>query len=350
MTSSQNLSRQTRAHARGLSIGVIGAGRVGAVLTAALHQAGHRIAAVAGESDASRTRIETLLARCPDRQADRCCQGRRPAAAHRPRRRPRQRREDARRVRRDPLRSVRRPHERPARHGGAAPRARDRRVRHRDAPGHDVHRHRRRPRPAAWLRLRRDDVARRAARRRRAWSRARWTVRADRRVQPHALPRGARTRRQPPRHPGLAGDGRAARRRLDRPGRHPAPLLTAALDNALDYGDAALTGPIVRGDVETVRLHVAEPGRRQASRARRSSLRRDGACHRQPRRRRRAAGASPSRRAGRGPQRRPDRRPRRRSTLDRVRRSNRASARTSCVARTRAELADLVASSGSGAR
>jgi predicted short-subunit dehydrogenase-like oxidoreductase (DUF2520 family) len=36
------------------------------------------------------------------------------------------------------------------------------------------------------------------------------------------------------------------------------PLLGAALDNALDQGDAALTGPIVRGDVETVRDHVAE--------------------------------------------------------------------------------------------
>ena len=36
------------------------------------------------------------------------------------------------------------------------------------------------------------------------------------------------------------------------------PLLTAALDNALDSGDAALTGPIVRGDVETVRAHLAE--------------------------------------------------------------------------------------------
>jgi predicted short-subunit dehydrogenase-like oxidoreductase (DUF2520 family) len=36
------------------------------------------------------------------------------------------------------------------------------------------------------------------------------------------------------------------------------PLLTAALDNALDQGDAALTGPIVRGDVETVRDHLAE--------------------------------------------------------------------------------------------
>jgi predicted short-subunit dehydrogenase-like oxidoreductase (DUF2520 family) len=34
------------------------------------------------------------------------------------------------------------------------------------------------------------------------------------------------------------------------------PLLGAALDNALDYGDAALTGPVVRGDVETVRAHL----------------------------------------------------------------------------------------------
>jgi predicted short-subunit dehydrogenase-like oxidoreductase (DUF2520 family) len=36
------------------------------------------------------------------------------------------------------------------------------------------------------------------------------------------------------------------------------PLLGAALENSLSYGSAALTGPIVRGDVETVRGHVAE--------------------------------------------------------------------------------------------
>jgi predicted short-subunit dehydrogenase-like oxidoreductase (DUF2520 family) len=36
------------------------------------------------------------------------------------------------------------------------------------------------------------------------------------------------------------------------------PLLTAALDNALDQGDAALTGPIVRGDVNTVSAHLAD--------------------------------------------------------------------------------------------
>jgi len=36
------------------------------------------------------------------------------------------------------------------------------------------------------------------------------------------------------------------------------PLLTAALDNALAQGDVALTGPIVRGDVNTVRAHLAD--------------------------------------------------------------------------------------------
>lgn len=34
------------------------------------------------------------------------------------------------------------------------------------------------------------------------------------------------------------------------------PLLTAALDNVLAYGDAALTGPVVRGDITTIRAHV----------------------------------------------------------------------------------------------
>ena len=35
------------------------------------------------------------------------------------------------------------------------------------------------------------------------------------------------------------------------------PLLTAALDNALAYGDTALTGPVVRGDTQTVADHLA---------------------------------------------------------------------------------------------
>lgn len=36
------------------------------------------------------------------------------------------------------------------------------------------------------------------------------------------------------------------------------PLLQAALDNALDRGDAALTGPVMRGDTATVRRHLEE--------------------------------------------------------------------------------------------
>ncbi|MGZ8750610.1 MAG: NAD(P)-binding domain-containing protein, partial [Pseudonocardia sp.] len=51
-----------------LRIGVIGAGRVGAVLAAALRAAGHEIVAAAGESDASRNRIAALLPGVPARK------------------------------------------------------------------------------------------------------------------------------------------------------------------------------------------------------------------------------------------------------------------------------------------
>jgi len=40
------------------------------------------------------------------------------------------------------------------------------------------------------------------------------------------------------------------------PGRMLGPLLSAALDNALRLGDAALTGPVARGDAETVASHI----------------------------------------------------------------------------------------------
>jgi predicted short-subunit dehydrogenase-like oxidoreductase (DUF2520 family) len=42
------------------------------------------------------------------------------------------------------------------------------------------------------------------------------------------------------------------------PDRMLGPLLSAALDNALRSGDAALTGPVARGDAGTVAAHVAE--------------------------------------------------------------------------------------------
>jgi len=43
---------------------------------------------------------------------------------------------------------------------------------------------------------------------------------------------------------------------VEDPARLVAPLLSAALDNALRYGDAALTGPVARGDAGTVAAHV----------------------------------------------------------------------------------------------
>ncbi|GAB2573612.1 hypothetical protein GCM10027168_03230 [Streptomyces capparidis] len=42
------------------------------------------------------------------------------------------------------------------------------------------------------------------------------------------------------------------------PDRMLGPLLSAALDNALRSGDAALTGPVARGDAGTVAAHLAE--------------------------------------------------------------------------------------------
>jgi predicted short-subunit dehydrogenase-like oxidoreductase (DUF2520 family) len=43
----------------------------------------------------------------------------------------------------------------------------------------------------------------------------------------------------------------------EQPNRMLGPLLSAALDNALRFGDAGLTGPVVRGDDGTVAAHVA---------------------------------------------------------------------------------------------
>src|SRR6185369_11779589 len=43
---------------------------------------------------------------------------------------------------------------------------------------------------------------------------------------------------------------------VEEPARLLAPLLGAALDNALRDGDAGLTGPVVRGDAGTVAAHL----------------------------------------------------------------------------------------------
>jgi predicted short-subunit dehydrogenase-like oxidoreductase (DUF2520 family) len=44
---------------------------------------------------------------------------------------------------------------------------------------------------------------------------------------------------------------------VSQPERLIAPLLSAALDNVLRHGDRALTGPVARGDIGTVRAHLA---------------------------------------------------------------------------------------------
>jgi len=53
-----------------LTVGVIGAGRVGSVLGAALARAGHRVVAASGVSRESVTRAATLLPGVPLRPAD----------------------------------------------------------------------------------------------------------------------------------------------------------------------------------------------------------------------------------------------------------------------------------------
>lgn len=45
---------------------------------------------------------------------------------------------------------------------------------------------------------------------------------------------------------------------VETPERMLAPLLSAALDNSLRFGDRALTGPVSRGDAGTVAAHLAE--------------------------------------------------------------------------------------------
>ena len=43
---------------------------------------------------------------------------------------------------------------------------------------------------------------------------------------------------------------------VEEPGRYLQALVTASMGNALRDGDAALTGPIIRGDIDTVRAHL----------------------------------------------------------------------------------------------
>lgn len=239
-------------------IGVVGAGRVGAVLAAALRAAGHEIVAVAGESPASRTRIETLLpgipvgkpsavARAcdlllltvPDDMLENVVTMLSASGAVRP------------------GQSV---VHTSGRHGLAAltPAA------ERGAEVLAMH-------PAMTFTGTDVDLARLSGCVFGVTATSRTRGLAERLVAdlggtPVWVPEDRRTLY----HAGLAHGAnhlvtlvaQAMELLRESGAEDPAatlrPLMTAALDNALTYGDAALTGPIVRGDVNTVRAHLAD--------------------------------------------------------------------------------------------
>ena len=239
-------------------IGVVGAGRVGAVLAAALREAGHEIAAVAGESHASRTRIDTLL---PGVRVDK------PTAVSRacdlllltvP--------DDmlsnvvTMLAASGAIREGQYVVHTSGKHGLAVlqPAA--------DAGAHVLAMH-----PAMTFTGTHVDLARLAG--------CVYGVTANPDTEDLAAKlvadlRGRLLRvaedRRALYHAGLAHGAnhlvtlvsQAMDLLRDSGADDPAvtlrPLLTAALDNALEYGSAALTGPIVRGDVETVRAHLRD--------------------------------------------------------------------------------------------
>ncbi|MBA3233868.1 MAG: DUF2520 domain-containing protein [Propionibacteriales bacterium] len=238
------------------SIGVIGAGRVGAVLAAVLRAAGHEIAAVAGESDASRTRIELLLPgvpvakpttvakasdllllTVPDDALDNVVQMLAASGAIRP----------GQHVVHTSGRhgmGVLRPALEVGARGVAMHPAMT-------FTGTDVDLDRLRgcvfgvtcaePEQALAQRLVAD-----------LGGRVVWVSETNRTLYHAALAHGANHLVT------LVAESMEMLRAagsLD-PAATLRPLLTAALDNVLAYGDAALTGPIARGDVETVRAHV----------------------------------------------------------------------------------------------
>ena len=245
------MSRMTR-------VGVVGAGRVGAVLSAALREAGHEIVAAAGESAASRTRIETLLPGVPVRKPTDVARSSDLLLLTVP--------DDMLRNVVTTLVGAGAIHpgqyvvHTSGRHGLAVLDAATRIGAHTVAmhpamtfTGTDVDLGRL-PGTVYGVTAREGD---------RAFVEA---LVADLAGVPMWVPEEKRTLY----HAGLAHGANhlvtlvaqamelLAAAGAEDPSATLRPLLGAALDNALSYGDAALTGPIVRGDVNTVRAHLAD--------------------------------------------------------------------------------------------
>ena len=250
-----------------LRVGIVGAGRVGAVLGAALAAAGHDVVAAAGLSAASAERAARLLPGVPLLPTDEVV-----AAADLV----------VLAVPDDTLaglvaglaetgvwraRAADLPHLRRARPRRAGARGAGRRAAAGAAPGDDVLRRPRGRRPAGRRPVRRDQPPRAPRRSPRRWS-SRWA--ASRSSSPR--PTGGST--TPPWSPAPTTWSPSSPRRptccappaSTDAARVLAPLLTAALDNGLRRGDRGLTGPVSRGDVGTVRDHLETLDRAGAGR------------------------------------------------------------------------------------
>ncbi|MGW5050551.1 Rossmann-like and DUF2520 domain-containing protein [Actinokineospora sp. NPDC004072] len=240
-----------------LAVGVVSAGRVGAVLGAALARAGHTVAAAAGVSRASLLRAETLLPDVPVRPPDEVAAVADLVLLALP--------DDALpgTVRGLAAAGALRPGQIVVHTSGAfgvdvlAPAAEV------GALGLALH-------PAMTFTGRPEDLERLAAccfgitaadGDDAAWNVAEALV-VEMGGEPVRIPESARPRYHTALAHGanhlvtLVADAADLLRGVGTPERLLGPLLAAALDNALRHGDRALTGPVARGDAGTVRKHV----------------------------------------------------------------------------------------------
>jgi predicted short-subunit dehydrogenase-like oxidoreductase (DUF2520 family) len=240
----------------GARIGIVGAGRVGAVLAAALRAAGHHVVAVAGESDASRIRIETLLPGVPVRKPSAVARACDVLLLTVP--------DDALAnvvamlSASGAIRSGQHVVHTSGRHGTAVLRPAHERGAHVAAmhpamtfTGTDVDLVRL---PDSVFGCTGDGVARSMVQMLvdDLHGETVWVAEEQRVLYHAALAHGANHLVT------LVSQAAGLLRQAgaDDPAAVLRPLLQAALDNALVYGDAALTGPIVRGDVQTLQAHL----------------------------------------------------------------------------------------------
>ena len=245
-------------HPARLRVGVVGPGRVGAALAVALGRAGHEVvgrvrrvrrlgaarprstcpAGTAGQPPEVVEAADLVLLTVPDDVLPGLVTGL--AATGRSGRGP-----------------AGRAHQRPARSGRARPGGPARRAAAGPAPGDDLHRAPRRHRHGWPASASGSPPRSRSGRWPRRWS-SRWA--ASRCSSPRSTATSI-TPRWParpttwspwsPRPCDLLRKAGAAN-----PARMLGPLLYAALDNALRLGDAGLTGPVARGDADTVASHI----------------------------------------------------------------------------------------------